>query len=211
MPPPSVQELRLLLRKKFPQAHAVKMEEEAVPEKPLHFSDPAIFPAGAISEIIPEGHAPVLGLVLAEILGAPETAAEIPELVLIDGDHFDPSSFSAHACSRLLWVRCESAATLMKAADLMIRDGNIPFILLDGGQFPLHEMRGLPASGWWRLKQMAERNGCRVLVLSPAPIVPCATLRLSLSSSFTLLDFDRSREELVREIRSTPQRIRRAT
>jgi len=206
---PSVQDLRLLLRKKFPQAHAVRLEETPLAEEPrLRFSDPTTFPAGAISEIVPEGTAPVLGLLLAEILGTPEGFAEIPDLVLIDGDSFDPGSFPPAACSRLLWVRCESAATLMKAADLMIRDGNIPFVLLDGCRFPLRELRALPASNWRRMKQIAERNGCRVLMLSPAPLVPCATLRLSLSSTFTLADFDRPREELIQQVRSTPSRKR---
>ena len=210
MPTASVQDLRLLLRKKFPQAHAARFEEP-VPEEPrLRFSDPATFPAGAISEIVPAGPEPVLGLLLAEILGHPETTSEIPDFVLIDGNNFDPGSFPHHACSRLLWVRCWNAATLMKAADLLIRDGNIPFVMLDGCHFPQKEMRALPASNWWRLKQMAEHNGCRVLVLSPTPLVPCATLRLSLSSGLSLADFDRSREELVQEIRAIPQRIRHA-
>lgn len=210
MPTASVQDLRLLLRKKFPQAHAARFDEPSLEENRLQFSDPATFPAGSISEIIPSGPEPVLGLLLAEILGTPETPGDIPDLVLIDGDSFDPCSFPPHACSRVLWVRCWNAATLMKAADLLIRDGNIPFVLLDGCHFPEREMRALPASNWWRLKQMAERNGCRVLVLSPFPLVPCATLRLSLSSGLTLADFDRPREELIHEIHIHPQRGRRA-
>ena len=206
----SVQDLRLLLRKKFPQAHAARFEEPAHEKTRLRFSDPATFPAGTISEIVPAGPEPVLGLLLAEILGNPETPSEIPDFVLIDGNSFDPGSFPPNACSRLLWVRCWNAPTLMKAADLLIRDGNIPFVLLDGSHFPQKEMRALPASNWWRLKQMAERNGCRVLVLSPTPLVPCATLRLSLSSGLSLADFDRPREELIQQVRAIPHRVRHA-
>lgn len=207
----AVQELRLLLRKKFPQAHQTRLLDSE-PEIPrFQFSDPATFPAGAISEIVPEGPEPILGLLLAEILGEPETPSPLPELVLVDGDCFDPNSFTDAACSRLLWVRCHTCVELLKAADLLIRDGNLPFVLLDACGFPARELRALPASSWWRLKQMAERNGCRVLVLSSFPLVSCATLRLSLSSGLKLADFDLPRAELLPRFHVQPRRIRRAT
>ena len=198
-----------MLRKKFPQAHAARLNESE--EKPIfQFSDPASFPAGKISEVVPAGASPILGLLLSEILGDPEAISSLPDFVLVDGDSFDPESFSGATCSRLLWVRCGTATDLIRAADLLIRDGNIPFILLDACSFPAAELRAIPATHWWRLKQMAERGGCRVLVLSPFPLVPCATLRLSISSSFSLADFDRHRSELTPQIKVYAQRLSQA-
>jgi hypothetical protein len=206
----TVEDLKRLLRNKFPQAHLRPLSGD-VPETTFRFSDPLSFPAGGISEIVPEGPEPILGLVLANLLGEPEAPNGIPDFILVDGDGFDPGSFTNEACSRLLWVRCETATELLKSADLLIRDGNIPFVLLDTCGFPAAELRALPSSAWWRLKQMTERHGSRLLVLSAFPLIPCATLRLSLSSRLTLADFDRPRGELLEKIHIRSQRLRHAT
>lgn len=207
----TVQELRQQLRKKFPQAHLSRLASPDREKSGFAFGDPNSFPAGAISEIVPEDSSPVLGLILAQLLGEPAAADSIPDFILIDGDGFDPGSFTSLACSRLLWVRCHQVSELMRAADLLIRDGNIPFILLDLGSFPERELQGLPASSWWRLKQIAARGGSRLLVLSPFPLVPCATLRLSLSSGLSLEDFDRPQDELFEQLHVHQQRLRHAT
>jgi len=207
----TVEDLKRLLRNKFPQAHSRPLLNDAPPEITFRFSDPLSFPAGGISEIVPEGPEPILGLVLANLLGEPMATSEIPDFILVDGDGFDPNSFSNEACSRLMWVRCGTAIELLKSADLLIRDGNIPFVMLDTCGFSAHELRALPSSAWWRLKQMTERHGSRLLVLSSFPLIPCATLRLSLSSRLTLADFDRLRGDLLGEIHVRSQRLRHAT
>jgi len=153
----------------------------------------------------------VLGILLSEILGSPEKASEFPEIILIDADNFDPASHAPETCSRLLWVRCRDALTLLKAADLLLRDGNLPFILLDLSGFAMRELRGLPASSWWRLKQLAGNTAARVLILSSFPLIPCADLRLSLSTGLSLDAFDLPRAELTGEIRSHTRRLRHAT
>lgn len=207
----TVENLKRLLRNKFPQAHSRPILNAKPPESAFRFSDPLSFPPGGISEIIPEGPEPILGLVLANLLGEPETTSDIPDFILVDGDGFDPGSFTNEACSRLLWVRCENATELLKSADLLVRDGNIPFILLDTCGFPAHELRALPSSAWWRLKQMTERHGSRLLVLASFPLIPCATLRFLLSSRLTLADLDRPRNELLEQIHIRSQRLRHAT
>src|SRR4030095_6867797 len=51
---------------------------------------------------------------------------------LIDGgDQFDAQGAGAIALSRLLWVRCHSAKEAFRAADLLLRDANLPLILFD--------------------------------------------------------------------------------
>lgn len=212
MPSASIQDLRLLLRTKFPQAHATRLEvkENDTPAPRLDFSDPATFPAGALSEIIPEGSSPVLGLLLSEILGTPEKPAGFPEIILIDADNFDPASHAPEACSRLLWVRCHQPVTLLKAADILLRDGNLPFLLLDLTGFAERELRTLPASSWWRLKQLAAPAAARVLILSTFPFIPCADLRLTLSTRLDLDAFEHPRTDLIHEIRTHTRRLRQA-
>lgn len=203
--------MRQQLREKFPQAHGLPAEPQVLaPEhKPFHIET---FPVGAISEVVPAG--PVAGILLlvAALLGEPEEASPQPKLVLIDGaDGFDPESFEDAACSKLLWVRCRSAMEMAKAADLLTHDGNLPFILLDATGLDRRDLASIPASVWLRMKQTAERNGSRVVIMAPYPPVPCASLRLTLSADLSLHHFDVSREDLLDRLSPVSQSLRRAT
>jgi hypothetical protein len=203
--------LRQQLREKFPQAHGVRADPAPVIPQGKPF-ERASFPAGAISEVMPAG--PVAGLLLlvAGLLGDPEESSPHPELVLVDGaDAFDPASFTGHACSKLLWVRCNSALEMVKAADLLIHDGNVPFILLDATGLARRDLASIPASAWLRMKHAAGRTGGRVVVLAPFPMVPCAAHRLTLSAGLSLHDFDSPRQELLQRLHATGEGLRRAT
>lgn len=207
MPAPSLESLRRELREKFPQAHAFRAESE-VPETPADPFSMEAFPAGALSEIVCAG--PGLGLWVSGVLGNPQQASPHPEWILIDGsDAFDPSSFSGNACSRLLWVRCRSAAETLKAADLLARDGNVPFILLDASGLSRKDLQACPPSAWWRLKHVVEGNGSRLVVMSGFPIVPCAARRLRLSADLTLEDFDLTNDEIRQRLRVSTERLQR--
>jgi hypothetical protein len=50
-----------------------------------------------------------------------------------------------------------------------------------------------------------------LVVLAAFPLVPCASLRLSLSAGLSLHDFDRPRGELLERLHAVPEQIRRAT
>jgi hypothetical protein len=206
----AIQALRRQLREKFPQAHGAWSEpKEEIAATPF---EPAAFPVGAISEVVPAAGLSGLSLLVARLLGEPEERAPLPDFILVDGgDCFDPASYSEEACSRLLWVRCLGALETMKAADLLIRDGNVPFVLLDLCGLPKEDMKGIPGSAWWRLKLAAEKTGCRVVVLSPAPRVPCATLRVRLSGAMGLEDFDLPRRDLLERLRVTEERLKHGT
>lgn len=208
----TLQDIRRQLREKFPQAHGAAGVNEDSPEPRQKPFEIATFPARAISEIIPAEKGGVLSLWIAGILGEPEETAALPELVLVDaGDHFDPASYTAAACSRLLWVRCLRIREALKATDMLVRDGNVPFIMLDLYGLPVAELRTIPTSAWWRLKQFCENSACRLIVLSPFPLVPCASLRLSLSTRLKLEDFNRSRSEILQEVSAVPSRLRHVT
>ncbi|MEO5915147.1 MAG: hypothetical protein ABIS50_13005 [Luteolibacter sp.] len=212
MTPPTIEDLRRQLREKFPQAHGHAILPDASSEpsgRPFEISS---FPAGAISEIVPTGQGGGLSLWIAGLLADPEEAAEFPKFVLVDGgDTFDPASHTSASCSRLLWVRCRRVPELLKAADLLVRDGNVPFIMLDLCGLPVASLKTIPASAWWRLKQLAETNTCRLVVLAPFPLVPCASFRMSLSSRLTLADFDLPRSEILRRLVAQPNRLRHVT
>ena len=95
--------------------------------------------------------------------------AEFPKFVLVDGgDSFDPASHTAAACSQLLWVRCAKIQEALKAADLLVRDGNVPFVILDLCGLPMAALRSIPASAWWRLTLLLSQVGTKLQALPPA-------------------------------------------
>ncbi len=207
----TLETLRQQLREKFPQAHGVR-EEARLPEKVNNPFDLNGFPQGAISEVVPAGPGSGISLLVAGLLGEREEIAPFPEMILVDGaDSFDPASYTAEACSKLLWVRCTSALEMIKAADLVVRDGNVPLVLLDATGLKARDLATIPASAWWRVKQSAERKGGRVIVLAPFPLVPCAVRRMTLSANLTLRDFDAFPEELRERLHAVSEGLRRAT
>ena len=209
----SLQEIRRQLREKFPSAHGSATIIEPVAQISETLFEVSTFPAGAISEIIPANTGGGgLALWIAGLLAEPEEAPAFPKFVLVDGgDSFDPASHTAATCSQLLWVRCSKVMEVMKAADLLVRDGNVPFIILDFCGLPPVSFKSIPASAWWRLKQLSEITCCRLLVLSPFPLVPCASLRLALSYPLGLSDFDLPRREILKRVEARSDQLRRAT
>ena len=195
--PPDLQDLRQQLRERFPEAHQDKPSPA-----PIHASSrlPA-FPSGALSELSPAGPASGLSLVLAELLHhdsspcPPHTNTE--PLALIDGrDSFDPASYGPASCARLLWVRCHDATQSLRCTDLLLHDGNLPLLILDLQLNPLEELRRIPTSSWYRLRNLAKQSGTALLLFTPKPFLPCAALRLTYDSSFSLQDLEKTRKEL---------------
>ncbi len=208
----SLQEIRRQLREKFPSAHGFATISESVAEISKSLFEISTFPAGAISEIIPANAGGGLSLWLAGLLAEPEEAPLFPKFVLVDGgDSLDPASYTAAACSQLLWVRCLKVMEVMKAADLLVRDGNVPFIMLDFCGLPPVSLKSIPAAAWWRLKQLSEIGRCRLLVLASFPLVPCASLRLALSCRLELGDFDLPRKEILQRVEARLDQLRHAT
>src|SRR6266496_4722531 len=115
----------------------------------LSFVDQTIgggLPKGAITELI----SPQISAGSASFVQALLQAAHRDRyfLALIDGrDSFDPSALSELDNARLrnlLWVRCSKALEALKAADLLLRDGNFPLVIIDLVLNPPEELRKIP-------------------------------------------------------------------
>jgi hypothetical protein len=210
VPSPEIAQLQRSLRDRFPKARHGIPPEPFAENAPFDFRNPASFPQGAITEICPAKGGGGLSLLLAAFLSEEEdTPAPLPEFALIDANTFDPTAFSPNACSKLLWARCHSVEETLKAADLLLRDGNLPRILLDLTAFPPSELRKAPGPAWQRLKQLSKASDCSLLALTPRPLVPCAALRLTLHSDLRLEDLDSSRKQLIESLSATTEIHRR--
>lgn len=120
---------------------------------------------------------------------------------LVDaGRSFDPQGADPRALRRLLWVRCGDAQQAVKAADLLLRDGNLPLLLVDFQRVPARELRRIPASTWHRFQRLVEQTGTAFVVLSPAPMVEGAQVRIAVKNHWSLAAMRRRRGCLLAEL-----------
>lgn len=112
-------------------------------------------------------------------------------LALVDGrDSFDPQPLGNQRLRNLLWVRCTKALDAVKAADLLLRDGNFPLLVLDLVLNASAELRKIPQTSWFRLQRLVETAPTAFLVLTRASIISSAQLKLSLDNTWTLADLE---------------------
>jgi hypothetical protein len=122
---------------------------------------------------------------------------------LIDGGRsFDPQGCPPAALRRLLWVCCAQAEQAVKATDLLLRDGNLPLLLLDLQPLPLRNLRRIPASTWHRFQRLIEPTGTVLVVLTPQPIVEGAAVRIAIRNRWPLSSLRRRRAALLAEIQA---------
>jgi hypothetical protein len=98
---------------------------------------------------------------------------------------------------RLLWIRCRTAKEAFRAADLLLRDANLPLILFDIRGCPDKELRKVPSTTWYRFQRILEPTAVALLALTPSPQIPCALMRLEVDSTFGLEAMEEESESLV--------------
>jgi len=196
---PNVDALRRMLRERFPGAHvALPPEGEAGRKRE---EDPArglgsVMEPGKIVEVVAERPGCGGALWIGEVLR--QLAREDRVLGLIDGrDSFDPDSHGAAACRQLFWVRCRDAAEAVQAADLLLRDGNVPDLILDLQLNPAEELRELRRGIWHRFRTLAERSGAGMAVLTAGTWVTGAHRRFRLEGRHRTGDWDEDRARLA--------------
>ena len=184
--------MRQLLREKFPGL-ATRADELPAPRRHGWASgidrlDDALgggFPRSAISEVIAPRAGCGSALLMVQLLR--RAASQNQFMALIDGrDSFDAAVIEPSTLSRLLWVRCHNADEAVKAADLVLRDGNLPVVLLDLALNPVAELRRIPAPAWYRLQRIVEQGAATFIVLTPHALISPAEVRVTLRSRFQL-------------------------
>jgi hypothetical protein len=184
-------DLRNLLAERFPHAPAAG---GTFLSTKLPFLDQAIgagFPKSAITELI----SPHLSAGSASLIHLLLECAQHDRyfLALVDGrDSFDPSPFGSGNTSlhHLLWVRCTKAFEAIKAADLLLRDGNFPLVVVDLVLNASQELRKIPQTTWYRLQRLVEATSTACLIMSRQSMVSSAQLKVVLENSWRLSNFD---------------------
>jgi hypothetical protein len=165
---------------------------------------------GALTEIVAEQFGAGSTLLLCSLLC--QAALDGQLVAFVDGsDALDVTQFESEVLSRLLWVRCRSAAEAMKAADLLLRDGNLPLILLDLAGNPAAQSREIAATTWYRLQRIVEQTSTVCVALTPRAMVAPAEARIFLRSRFSLDALERDVNGLLAELKLEIADERQAT
>ncbi|MEP6811276.1 MAG: hypothetical protein ABI992_13615 [Chthoniobacterales bacterium] len=187
-------DLRQLLAARFPtpRLSAQKRLETGLPT--LDAATEGGLPQGAITELTSPNPSAGSALLLYQLLDAAAVGRYF--LALIDGrDSFDPCAFRGLGDQRLrhlLWLRCDHALEAIKAADLLLRDGNFPLVVLDLVLNSTQELRKIPATSWYRLQRLVEAAPTAFLVLTRRSIVSSAQWKLELENSWQLSDLEQN-------------------
>ena len=182
-------DLRQLLAKRFPQTFAPAAERLATGVPAIDQAIPGGLPKNAITELSsPNLSAGSAFLIYALLQNAFRTGYF---LALVDGrDSFDPQPMGNAQLRNLLWVRCTKAFEAVQAADLLLRDGNFPLVVLDLVLNSPEELRKIPQTNWYRLQRLVEAAPAAFLVLTRTSIISSAQLKLSLDNAWKLPDLE---------------------
>jgi hypothetical protein len=173
--------LRALVAEKFPQSP--RRQEGRLPIGCKAFDQKGGFLRGAVTEVCGSIAGGVL--LLAAVVN---TAMRDGFFVgLIDAaNSFEPSDWKDEHLSRILWVMCGAAGPAIKAADILLRDGNLPVVILDLQMLPMSQLQCIPASIWHRFQRVIEPTATVLTVMTPQPVVEGAAARMAIRTDLTL-------------------------
>jgi len=182
-------DLRNLLADRFPHPSCTK-ERRLITG--LHFLDERAgggLPRGAITELISSRRSAGSASLIHALVHC--AYRDNYFLALIDGrDSFDPCGLNNAWLQHVLWVRCSKASESVKAADLLLRDGNFPLVIVDLVLNAPEELRKIPQTHWYRLQRLVEVLPTACLVLTRREIVSSAKLKLVLENSWDIQIFE---------------------
>ena len=204
MPAPrSVLDLRKLLEERFPPRRAPAAAMFLTGLAALDQITGGGLPKSAITELIaPESNAGSASLIHS-LLHAAHRAGQF--VALIDGhDSFDPQSADNASLRHLLWIRCRKTFDAIKTADLVLRDGNFPLVIVDLVLNAPEELGKIPQTSWYRLQRLVETTATACLVLTRHSMVSSAQLKIRLQNHWSLDTLEK--EKAVSRLRFRAQR-----
>ena len=188
-PSAKIIDLRNLLAERFPHPSLTSARRLITG---LHFLGEPIgggLPCGAITELISPGTSAGSASLIHALVHC--AYRDNYFLGLIDGhDSFDPCGLDNASLQHLLWVRCSKASESVKAADLLLRDGNFPLVIVDLVLNAPEELRKIPQTNWYRLQRLVEMVPTACLVLTRYEMVSSAQLKLMLENLWDIQTFE---------------------
>jgi hypothetical protein len=182
-------DLRQLLAERFPQTFSPAADRLPTGLAAIDQALDGGLPKNAITELSSPNLSAGSALVIYALLQNAHRAGYF--LALVDGrDSFDPQALGPAQLRNLLWLRCAKAFEAVQAADLLLRDGNFPLVVLDLVLNAPEELRKIPQTNWYRLQRLVEAAPVAFLVLTRTSIISSAQLKLTLDNAWKLVDLE---------------------
>jgi hypothetical protein len=205
MPSANVIQLHRMLAEKFPGVR-LRWEERAAPATAstgvAQIDEASLggLPKGALAEIVSGEDASGSATLVRQLIA--NAAGKNQIVTLVDGaDSLEVTRIPENILTRLLWIRCRCAGDALKAVDLVLRDRNLPLVLLDLKMNPQAQLQKIPATTWYRLQRLVEESGTVCAVFTPRPMVSPARTRITLRSRFSLEELESKTENLLAELK----------
>jgi hypothetical protein len=211
----NIVQIRQFLAEKFPGVR-IGSEPAAVRDAPVwptgFYAMDNVLAGGiaraALTELCAPENSWGSALVLRQLIR--HAAATHQWIALIDGvDSFDPGAFDNATLEHLLWLRCHNAVEAVKATDLILRDGNLPIIVLDLALNPARDLRKIPSSTWYRFQRLVEEGAAAFLAITPTPMASSAKHRIFLRGQMSEDAFHLSERQLLDRIVIEPAESQR--
>jgi recA bacterial DNA recombination protein len=181
----SIVDLRNLLAERFPHSPLSPLARLPTGLANIDSQIGGGLPKGAITELISPHISAGSASLIAALLQAAWTGRYF--LALVDGrDSFDPHPLGNSCLRHLLWTRCTKPIEAIKAADLLLRDGNFPLVILDLVLNAAQELRKIPSTSWYRLQRLVEPTSTALLIVSRRSMVGSAQMKLVLENAWSL-------------------------
>lgn len=205
MPAPrKIVDLRNLLAERFPQARTPPPARFVTGLPALDAATGGGLPKGAITELTSPYVSAGTALLLYTLLQGAQRVRSF--LALIDGrDSFDPEPLGNFRLRHLLWIRCTKTSDAVKAADLLLRDGNFPIVVLDLVFNAPDELRKIPQTSWYRLQRLVESVPTAFLVLTRRSLIGSAQVKLMLENTWKLENLQQ--EDICSQLQFEVRRI----
>jgi hypothetical protein len=202
----NIVELREMLREKFPglrtradELPAYHRDGWATGITKLDARLDGGFPKSAISEVVAPRRGCGSALLMLQLIR--RAAAQNQFVALVDGiDSFDAAAVEQSTLDHVLWIRCRTADEAIKATDLVLRDGNLPIVLLDLAISPDAQLRKIPSPTWYRFQRIVEESAAAFIVLTPRAMISPAEVRVTLRSRFGLSAIEADMAKLTMEL-----------
>jgi hypothetical protein len=199
-----ITDLRALLAERFPASPSHLASETPVPEhQPGRLTLPTGIPAwdavtdglrlGEITELC--GRFGGIGLLMDTLLSTCAAAGWLGAWVDA-GDSLEACDWNPEALRRMVWVRCQDPLMAIKGADMLLRDGNLSWVVLDLQSAPPQAVRRISGQHWHRFHRLVEHHRNALLVLTSSPMVEGAKVRILSTAPWTLEAIARDRNSL---------------
>lgn len=153
---------------------------------------------GELAEIIEKKNFSGSATLIRQLLAAGKNQI----IALVDGhDSLDVTQLDERLLSRMLWVRCRGANMALNAADIILRDANVPLVFVDLKLNSEQQLRKIPPNTWYRFQRLVEQTATVCIFVTPYPMVSPAHARIIMNSRFSLKSLDTNNDELLQELR----------